>query len=130
MGAPTLGYRNVSNANNQDINGVLGGPAWNAGSGQTSTTITYSFPTSSTPYGTAQGPEAGQYPNSIPFTPGFSALTSAQVTEVQRAFALISSYTGLGFTQVTETAATPTTPGIPGTPERAATFASRTPVRP
>jgi hypothetical protein len=59
---------------------------------------------------------ASEYPNSIPFTTGFSALTSAQVTEVQRAFALISSYTSLGFTQVTETPATPGTPATPATP--------------
>ena len=114
MGAPTLGSRNVSASNNQSINGVLGGPAWNAGAGQPTSTITYSFPTSSAPYGTKQGTMAGEYPNSIPFTTGFSALTSAQVTEVQRAFALVSSYTGLGFPQVTETPATPGTPAIRG----------------
>lgn len=113
MGAPALGSRNVSVSKNQSIDGVLGGPAWAAGAGQPKSTITYSFPTSSAPYGTAQGTKVGEYPNSIPFTTGFSALTSAQVTEVQRAFALISSYTSLGFTQVTET---PGTPGTPGTP--------------
>ena len=122
MGAPALGSRTVKTTDNQSINGVLGGPAWDAGAGQATRTITYSLPTSSAPYGTKQGTKPGEYPNSIPFTTGFSALTSTQATEVQRAFALISGYTGLTFTQVTETAAvpetpaTPTTPAIPGIP--------------
>jgi serralysin len=72
---------------------------------------------------------AGEYPNSIPFTTGFSALTSAQVAEVQRALALISSYTGLNFTQVTETPATLGTPATPSTPATPGTPAIRGDIR-
>ena len=113
MGAPTLGSHKVEPTNNPLIDGVLAGTAWNAGTGQGTSTITYSFPTSSAPYGTAQGSGAGEYPQPYPFA-GFSALTSTQIAEVQRALALVSSYTGLTFTQVTEVPPTATDPGTRG----------------
>src|SRR5260221_14270790 len=99
MGSPTLGFHDVSKTTNQDINGLILGTAWNAGAGQTTTTITYSFPTSSASYGTKQGTLPGEYPFSYPFEKGFGALTQAQITDAQRAFGLLSSYTGLTFTQ-------------------------------
>src|SRR3954463_8825665 len=102
MGSPTLGSRNVTKTGTQDIDGLILGTAWNAGAGQTTRTITYSFPTSSGPYGTSQGSMVGQYPFSYPFEQGFGPLTQAQVTDVGRAFRLISSSTGLTLTQVTE----------------------------
>src|SRR6185437_2541669 len=102
MGIPTLGFHSVLKTTDQDINGLILGTAWNAGAGQAATTITYSFPTSSASYGTKQGTAAGEYPFSYPFEQGFGALTQAQMTDAQRAFRLLSSYTGVTFTQVTE----------------------------
>jgi hypothetical protein len=74
---------------NQDINGLLSGNAWN------SRTITYSFPTSTTTYG-------DQYSDRAAFK-GFQALTAEQQEVARYAFGLISGYTGLVFTQITET---------------------------
>ncbi|MGB9366958.1 MAG: FG-GAP-like repeat-containing protein [Xanthobacteraceae bacterium] len=86
----------VSAADAQNVSALLGGTAWNG------STITYSFPTSSTQYGTS-------YPDDAPFN-GFSQLDSAghsgQRAEVQRAFNLIASYTLLNFNQITETNST------------------------
>src|ERR1700752_1864649 len=86
----------LSAADAQNISALLGGTAWNG------TTITYSFPTSSSQYG------AG-YPDNAAFN-GFSQLDSAghsgQRAEAQRAFSLISSYTLLNFNQITETSGT------------------------
>jgi serralysin len=86
----------LSAADAQNISALLGGTAWNG------TTITYSFPTSSSQYGTG-------YPDSAAFS-GFSQLDSAghsgQRAEAQRAFSLIASYTLLTFNQITETNAT------------------------
>jgi hypothetical protein len=85
----------VSAADAQNISGLLGGTAWNG------TTITYSFPTSSSQYGTQ-----ATYGDSAAFN-GFSPLDSAghsgQRAEALRAFSLISSYTLLNFNQITET---------------------------
>jgi hypothetical protein len=69
------------------VSGILSGSAWN------STSITYSFPTSSSVYGTS----SFSYGDSAPFS-GFSALTTQQRGEVQRAFSLISSFTSLTLT--------------------------------
>ena len=83
----------LSAADAQNISALLGGTAWNG------STITYSFPTSSSQYG-------ANYPDSAPFN-GFSQLDSAghsgQRADAQRAFSLIASYTLLTFTQITET---------------------------
>jgi len=85
----------LSAADAQNISGLLGGTAWNG------TTITYSFPTSSTQYGTQQS-----YGDIQPFSQLDSAGHSGQRAEAQRAFGLIASYTLLNFTQITETNST------------------------
>jgi RTX calcium-binding nonapeptide repeat (4 copies)/FG-GAP-like repeat len=86
----------LSAADAQNISALLGGTAWNGA------TITYSFPTSSSQYGTG-------YPDSAAFN-GFSQLDSAghsgQRAEAQRAFSLVASYTLLSFNQIIETNAT------------------------
>ncbi len=84
----------LSAADNQNISSILSGSAWNAHN------ITYSFPTSSSVYGTQSS-----YGDPAPFN-GFSALTVQQRGEVLRAFSLISSYASLTFTQITETTST------------------------
>ena len=81
----------TSNFSNADINGLLSGYAWSG------SVITYSFPTSSSVYGTP-----ASYGDPAPFN-GFQALSAAQMAVVQRGFALISQYTGLQFQQITET---------------------------
>jgi serralysin len=81
----------LSAKDNQNISSILSGFAWNG------TTITYSFPTSSVVYGT--------YPDPAPFN-GFAVLSLQQQSEAERAFALISSYTNLTFTEITETTTT------------------------
>ncbi len=75
---------------NQDVNGLLSGYAWNA------TTITYSFPTSASFYGSSYSDPAPRN--------GFQVLTAAQQAVVRYAFSLISQYTSLVFTQITESA--------------------------
>ena len=82
-------------ADQQNVSGLLRGIAWNG------TTISYSFPTSGSFYGTQ-----ATYGDPAPFD-GFSPLDSAghsgQVADVLRAFSLIASYTALSFVQITET---------------------------
>ena len=97
-GPPSISFRTVDRTDNQNVNGLIGGYAWNG------TAITYSFPTLSASYGTSYGSSAGQYPDMAPFK-GFAPLTSQQQADVQRAFALISSYTNLTFTKVAEASA-------------------------
>lgn len=80
----------LSEADNQNISSLLSGIAWNAD------TITFSFPTSSSDYGTPT-----TYPDPAPFN-GFSSLTEQQMDEVLRGLALISSYTGLAFSEIDE----------------------------
>ena len=82
----------VGNFTNSDINGVLAGSAWSTA------TITYSFPTSSSFYGTTS-----TYSDPAPFN-GFQVLSAQQMAVVQTAFRLVSQYTGLVFQQITETA--------------------------
>ena len=93
------GSHNLPATGNQGIDGLIGGPAWN------SNAITYSFPTSATFYGSSQGTGTGQYPNAAPFN-NFATLSTQQQVDVRRAFALISSYTKLTFTQITESDST------------------------
>lgn len=85
----------LSAADDQNISSLLAGTAWNG------TSITYSFPTSGSFYGTQ-----ASYGDPAPFH-GFSQLDSVghsnQVAEVLRAFSLIASYTALTFTPITET---------------------------
>jgi hypothetical protein len=84
-------------ADQQNVSSLLSGIAWNG------STISYSFPTSGSFYGSQ-----ATYGDPAPFT-GFSPLDSAghsgQVAEVLRAFSLIASYTALSFVQITETSA-------------------------
>jgi len=80
----------LSADDDQNISSVLAGTAWNG------TTVTYSFPTSSSFYGTPT-----TYPDPAPFN-GFGVLTSQQQSEVLRAFSLISSFTDLTFAPITE----------------------------
>ena len=84
----------TGNFTNADVNGLLAGSAWNTN------TITYSFPTASSYYGTS-----ATYSDPAPFN-GFQVLSAAQIAIVQKAFQLVSSYTGLVFQQITETATT------------------------
>jgi hypothetical protein len=72
----------------QDINGLLSGSAWDTHS------ITYSFPSSAANYGSGYG--SGEP------SKGFHTLTAAQQSVVRYALNLISQYTLLTFTQITE----------------------------
>lgn len=81
----------LTEADNQNVSSLLAGSAWNAGS------ITFSFPASASDYGTP-----GTYFDPAPFN-GFSPLSEQQRGEVLRGLALISSYTGITFTEITET---------------------------
>ena len=81
----------LSARDNQNISSNLSSYGWNGSN------ITYSFPTASSQYGTS-----GTYPDSAPFN-NLSALSAAQMTDTVRAFGLISSYSNLTFTQITET---------------------------
>ena len=76
------------NFTNQDINGLLSGFAWS------SLTVTYSFPTSSTNYGSYLDPAPAN---------GFQALSAAQQNVARFAFGLLSEYSQLSFTELTET---------------------------
>ncbi len=101
-GSSGIGVRSVarntsaslSAADQQNLSSILSGAAWN------STTITYSFPTSSSVYGTQSS-----YGDPAPYN-NFSALTTQQRNETQRALYLIGTYTNLTFTQITETTST------------------------
>jgi serralysin len=77
---------------NQDINGILSGSAWNLSGGET---ITFSFPTKGSFYGSGYG--SGE--------PGadFTQFTAAQQDVVRYALNLIHQYTGINFAEVTET---------------------------
>ena len=75
---------------NQDINGLLSGVAWNT------TNLTYSFPTAAAYYG-------GGYSEA---NNNFEAATAAQKAVVRYALSLVSRYTQLVFTEVTETSTT------------------------
>ena len=79
----------LSAADDQNISSLLSASAWNV-----------SFPTSSADYGTQ-----ATYGDPAPFN-GFSVLTAQQQGEVLRAFSLVSTYTNLTFTKITETTTT------------------------
>jgi Ca2+-binding RTX toxin-like protein len=85
----------LSPADQQNVSSILSGFAWSSGAA-----ITYSFPTSSSVYGSQSS-----YGDPAPYN-GFSVLTAQQQGEVVRAFGLIASYTNLTFTQITETSST------------------------
>src|SRR5690348_7175959 len=80
----------LSDTDNQNVSALLSGSAWNASS------ITFSVPTSSSDYGTPS-----TYPDPAPFN-GLSPLSEQQRGEVLRGLELIGSYTGVTFTEVTE----------------------------
>ena len=81
----------LSTAENQNLSSVLSGAAWNA------RTITDSFPTTSDVYGTP-----ATYGDPAPFN-GFLPVTAQQKGEILRGFSLITSYTGVTFSEITET---------------------------
>jgi FG-GAP-like repeat/FG-GAP repeat/Peptidase M66 len=83
---------NLSAEDQDNVSSLLTGRAW-TGSGP----ITYSFPTSSSFYGTEDS-----YGSPHPFN-GFGVLTAQQQADAVRAFNLIQSYTNATFTQITET---------------------------
>src|SRR5258706_6259960 len=76
----------------QDINGILSGYSWAV------TDLTFSFPTASSNYGDDYG--VGE-----PYS-GFHSFTPAQQSVVRYALKLVSQYTLLTFTQITETDST------------------------
>ena len=84
----------LSATDNQNVSSLFSGVAWDT------RTITYSFPTSSEVYGTLP-----TYGDPAPFN-GFEPVTAQQQAEILRALSLISSYTGLAFSEITETADT------------------------
>ncbi len=94
--APTTAIGTTGNFTNQDINGILGGYAWDV------TNITYSFPTSGSFYG-AGYPVDGNT-GLDPSTTGFQVFSASQKASTVYAFNLIAQYTGLTFTEITETA--------------------------
>ena len=85
--SPTSAIGTTGNFTNADVNGLLAGTAWNT------RTITYSFPTSSTYYGTSS-----TYSDPAPFN-GFQVLSAAQMAVVQTAFRLVSQYTAWYFSR-------------------------------
>ena len=94
---------------NQDINGLLSGRSWNV------RTITYSFPTSGAFYGPG-------YPDPAPAN-GFQVLSAAQQAVARYAFSLMSQYTGLTFTQITETSTTHATIRLAGSSSPSTSYA-------
>ena len=76
----------------QDINGILSGYSWDTNS------LTFSFPTAASNYGSDYG--IGE-----PYL-GFHSFSPAQQSVVRYALKLISQYTLLTFTQITETDST------------------------
>jgi Ca2+-binding RTX toxin-like protein len=84
------GATTVSATGNQDIDGLLSGYRW------TSQTLTYSFPTDASFYGTNYG--SGQPYNA------FEGLNATQQAVARTVFSMVSGYTNLTFVEVTETA--------------------------
>jgi serralysin len=85
----TTSVGTAGNFTNQDINGLLSGYAWGT------TNLTFSFPTSPLDYGLVYG--AGE-----PYS-GFHSFSAAQQNVVRYALGLVSQYTLLTFTEITET---------------------------
>lgn len=77
---------NVSATNNADIDGLLAGTKWSG-------TISYSFPNSSSTYGTSYSGGSGE-----PTTSGFSAAPTQMQAAINYAIALINGYTNAGIT--------------------------------
>ncbi len=85
----TTSVGTVGDFTNQDINGLIAGSGWNT------TSLTYSFPTSATDYGAGYSDQSA--------VSGFQPLIATQQAVVRYAFDLISQYTLLNFTEITET---------------------------
>ena len=85
----TTSVGTTGNFTNQDINGLLSGYAWGT------TSLTFSFPTAASNYGSGYG-------NGEPYS-RFHSFSSAQQNVVRYALSLVSQYTLLTFTQITET---------------------------
>jgi hypothetical protein len=85
-------YGSINPSGVQNVDGILSGYAW------ASTNLTYSFPNSPVDYWINYAP---QYPDGA--ANSVTQLTAQQQSEVQRALSLISSYTKLTLTQITET---------------------------
>ena len=109
--AATTAIGTSGNFTNADVNGILTGFAW------TANVITYSFPTSSSNYGTS-----ATYSDAAPFN-GFQILSAAQMAVVQKAFQFVSSYTGLQFQQITETDTTHATIRLAGSAQPSTSYA-------
>ena len=86
----------TANPSSQDINGLLSGEYWDTNS------LTFSFPTAASNYGDFYGIEDGYGGHGEPYV-GFHAINTAQQSVVGYALKLISQYTLLTFTQITET---------------------------
>ena len=84
----------------QDVYGLLSGYSW-----WPTENLTYSFPTAASNYGDAYGVYDGYGGNGEPYS-GFHAISTAQQNVVQYALKLISQYTLLTFTQITESDST------------------------
>lgn len=82
----------VSSTGSANIDGVLGGTKW------ATSNLTFSFPTSSSYYGSGYG--SGE-PNN-----NFEAFTAVQQDAVRSVLKMASSYTNLSFTEVAETSTT------------------------
>jgi serralysin len=98
LNAAAPGVRSVANTtsvgsglvfSDQDINGLLSGVAWNA------TNLTYSFPTSASNYGAGYADQ-----NALG---GWQVLMASQMAVFRYALGLVAEYTGLTFTEITET---------------------------
>ena len=83
----------------QDIAGILGDTQWDTSG---TNNLTFSFPTAASNYGDFYGAEDGFGGNGEPYT-GFQPLTPEQQDVVRHDLGLISQYTLLTFTEVTET---------------------------
>ena len=83
----------------QDIAGILGDTQWDT---SVTNNLTFSFPTAASNYGDVYGAEDGFGGNGEPYL-GFQPLTPEQQDVVRHDLGLISQYTLLTFTEVTET---------------------------
>lgn len=81
------GATSAPRSNNQSIDGLLSGVQWSA------TSLTFSFPTDGSFY--------GSYPSSEP-TNGFQSFSAVQQAGMRKVLALYSSFTGLTFTEIME----------------------------
>jgi serralysin len=91
MVGPTTALGTTGVFQNQDVNGLLQGVAWDTD------TITYSFPTKASQYGSDYQDTA---------VTGWEHLDAAHQAIAREAFSQIAQYTGLHFVEIKETAST------------------------